>query len=66
MSAPGIMVQLIVSGYWYNISDLIAIDSAPEITEAIEGPAEVNRFVAPDVSLKVNDDPQAPWLIPLF
>ncbi len=66
MSAPGIMVQLIVSGYWYNISDLIAIDSAPEITEAIEGPAEVNRFVAPDVSLKVNDDPQSPWLIPLF
>lgn len=69
MSVPGINVILItpIGGYGYvPIGDLIAIDSAPEITEAIEGPAEVNRFVAPDVSLKINDDPKVPWVIPLF
>lgn len=69
MSAPNVQVYLTtpIPGYSFAaLADMTSLDSAPEITEAIEAPAEVNRFVAPDVSLKVNDDPKSPWLISLF
>ncbi len=66
MSAPLVTVTLTTPTRTDDVSALIGIDSAPEITEAIEAPAEVNRFVAPDVSLKINDDPKAPWVIALF
>lgn len=49
MSAPLVTVTLTTPTRTDDVSALIGIDSAPEITEAIEAPAEVNRFVAPDV-----------------
>lgn len=69
MSVPniGVILETPIVGYeWNSIGSLVSLDSAPEITEAIEAPAEVNRFVAPDVSLRVYDDPNAPWVISLF
>ena len=69
MSVPyiGVILETPIVGYeWNSIGTLVSLDSAPEITEAIEAPAEVNRFVAPDVSLRVYDDPKVPWVRTLF
>lgn len=69
MSAPGVGIYLRtpIAGYTsQSIAERCELDTGMEITEAIESPAEVNRFVAPDVSLRVYDDPKAPWLLALF
>jgi len=69
MPAPyvGVYLQTPIPGWTaLPLSDYISLESAPEITEAIESPAESNMFVAPDVTLKVYDNPKTPTLIPLF
>lgn len=69
MSAPNIsiLLQTPIAGFTFKfITTSVSLDTSPEITEAIEAPAEVNRFVAPDISLRVYDDPKTPWARALF
>ena len=69
MSAPNISVLLRtpIAGYANTfISQHVSLEMAPEITESIESPAEVNRFMAPEVSLRVYDNTTTPWARALF
>lgn len=69
MAAPNLSVRLLlpVPGYAnYSATGDVSLDTSLEITEAVEAPAEINRFVAPDVSLRIYDNPKAPWARALF
>ncbi len=67
MAMPVITTSLYIPGLgWRDVSDVTEIDTALEMTEAIEAPSETNLFVAPDVSLKLMVDGSGIFTFSMF